>query len=329
MKNNRRGFTLVELALSMAFVGLLSVAVVLIISNTVAAYQRGLTLSQLNTTGMDIVDDMRWAVGNSSSRAVSTDCYRYYKDTSGGSLDACLKDGAYSFVTIVKTAPVSIPTGTNGALVDIGEVPIYGAFCTGTYSYIWNSGYFEMEGAKIGQVVNNKEWARFKYKNGMNNVVLIGHTIRDSSDSADRPFRLLKVRDDYRSVCVSVANDSGKYIKASSIKEKIQTAEILHNNTFDVTSYRALDEEPVDLVLADTDNSLALFDLYVSRPAESTTQKNMFYAVSFILGTVDGGANIMAKGNACAPPSDYKVEDFDYCAINKFNFAIQANGELQ
>ena len=35
-------------------------------------------------------------------------------------------------------------------------------------------------------------------------------------------------------------------------------------------------------------------------------------------------------GNYCVPPKDYNKKDyanFDYCAINKFNFAVQATGE--
>ena len=335
MKKTRSGFTLVELALSMAFIGILSVAVVLIIANTVAAYRRGLTLSQVNTTGMDIVDDMRWAVGNSSSRSASTDCYRFYKETSGGQLAACTNDGAYSFVTIVKTANVKIPNGPGGSMKDLGETPIYGAFCTGTYSYIWNSGYFEVEGAKIDGMENSNKWAKLKYRTGPHDsdVVTIEHTLREGKDSDKKPFRLLKIRDDYRSVCASVSlpnpkDPSRSYVRSSDIKNAIANGNILTDNTFNIVNYRVLDEEPVDLVLADVENDLALFDLYVAKPAESTTQKNMLYAVSFILGTIGGGADITAKGNSCAPPSNYTIENFDYCAINKFNFAMQANGEL-
>ena len=80
-KTFREGFTLIELSLSMVFVGILSVAVVLIISDTVASYRRGLTLAQVNTAGLDIVDDMRLAVSNSSAKAVTTECTRLYPNS--------------------------------------------------------------------------------------------------------------------------------------------------------------------------------------------------------------------------------------------------------
>ena len=38
--------------------------------------------------------------------------------------------------------------------------------------------------------------------------------------------------------------------------------------------------------------------------------------------------NVAATGNFCAAPSDTSgLSDLDYCAINKFNFAVQATGE--
>ena len=56
MHNTRKrtGFTLVELAISIGFIALLSITVAVITTNLVSAYQRGLTMKQVNTTGMDI-----------------------------------------------------------------------------------------------------------------------------------------------------------------------------------------------------------------------------------------------------------------------------------
>ena len=49
--------------------------------------------------------------------------------------------------------------------------------------------------------------------------------------------------------------------------------------------------------------------------------------MSFILGTLRGGANVNVSGEFCATPgSNSSVEDFDYCAINKFNFAARTLG---
>ena len=329
----REGFTLVELALSMAFIGILSVAVILVIANTVASYRRGLTVAQVNTTGVDIVDDMRLAVSNSSSKAASSDCDRFYD--AGTARNDCKNDEAYSFVTAVKKAEVKVSGASIGT-----DVPVYGAFCTGTYSYIWNSGYFDMMESEGGnaEVLGAGKWATFTYKNIDNKIVEVVGSLNKNNDftkvgedgkihvgDENRPFRLLKIRDDNRAVCVGVARwSSSEGYLGNNYNSYIINFDI--NGKFDISDYGALDEDPEDLILADTDNDLALFDLYIARPAESTTQKNMFYAASFILGTLGGGVNITTPGRSCEAPSSYTVENFDYCAINKFSFAMQASG---
>ena len=71
---------------------------------------------------------------------------------------------------------------------------------------------------------------------------------------------------------------------------------------------------------------LVLYELYVAEPAFSVTRQNQFYAASFILGTRRGGIDIKATGNNCKPPSD-NYSELEYCAINKFNFAVMAGGK--
>ena len=70
-KTVKTGFTMIELSLSLVFVGILSIMMVLIISDTVASYRRGVTLNRINTVGMDLVDDMRSAVQNSSAGSLN------------------------------------------------------------------------------------------------------------------------------------------------------------------------------------------------------------------------------------------------------------------
>jgi type II secretory pathway pseudopilin PulG len=75
MSTKRDGFTLIELTLAMLFIGLLSISIVLIISNTVTAFQRGMKLSRVNSTGTDLVDDMRASIQSSSARGLISSCY--------------------------------------------------------------------------------------------------------------------------------------------------------------------------------------------------------------------------------------------------------------
>ena len=347
-KFSREGFTLVELALSMAFVGILSVSVVLIISDTVATYRRGLIIAQVNSAGMDIVDDMRLAVTNSSARAVSSDCDRYYsKSDEMDTREKCERDGGYSFVTLVKRSNVTLKMGGREDEV-LTNVPIYGAFCTGSFSYIWNSGYYDMPEASFEEKTHQK-WARLYYVANGTEVKVVGSlakntdfNLRDEENKIilgwdEKPFRLLKIQDTNRAVCMSVArplsaddssDQSHEYHAQIEIDFRGELDIDDNKRIFDITSFGELSGTPEDLIMSNSDNDLALFDLYVARPAESTTQKNMLYSVSFILGTVGGGANILEKGKSCKTPTDYENENFDYCAINKFNFAMQAGGVL-
>ena len=308
-KTSKEGFTLVELSLSMVFISILSLSIVLIISNTLSAYRRGLTLSQLNTVGTELADDMRVAVQNSKVKTLGGSCTLIY---SGSKEKVCNDDNAYGLVLVKKTSKITI---NNKEEID---TPIYGAFCTGSYSYIWNSGYFDSDNAAFEEK-SNKEWAILKYRTGEKDESGddIIEEISSSTGDKDRPFRMLKVEDSSRAVCVAAMNDDYD-------RNKI-------NNIIDITGegFDPVKHEPEDILVADEHNNLAIYDLDASRPVESPRGNNAFYSVSFILGTISGGINVMAKGNACTAPTDYESKDFenfDYCAINKFNFAVQVNG---
>ncbi len=75
--SSKKGFTLVELSLSIAFIAILSITIALIINDAISTYRRGLTLNQINTTGMDLVDDIRTAVQNSPATPPIDTCGNY------------------------------------------------------------------------------------------------------------------------------------------------------------------------------------------------------------------------------------------------------------
>ena len=306
----KRGFTLVEISLSLVFIGILSLTVAYIINDTISSYRKGVTLKQVNTTGAGLVDDIRAAIQNSSSKSVKDDCAVLYNDVyvSGSSAGKkCENDGGKGFASVTRSAEVR---GKNGQ-GSLGDVPVYGAFCAGDYSYIWNTGYFFNTGN--GYEVRSASPATLKFKS---NGSLKESSICKNTSGGTMTcsgFRLLKVKDDSRAVCVSAVG--------SSYNTNI-------SNSFDISKNGdTLTDVPIDLLASDgTGEGLALYDLYISVPAESSAKNSLFYSVSFILGTIQGGINIKATGGACAVPKDYRSENFDYCAINKFNFAAQATG---
>ena len=335
----RRGFTITELSLSIAFIAILSLAVILIVTDTISSYHRGLTLNRINTAGMDLVDDMRAAVQNSPARSVEKECASVY-GSSGlnedgtpifNSLDVqkqCEDDHGHNFVTVVRYADV-YPTGSTQS---IGNVPVFGAFCTGMYSYVWNSGYYFTEdfrvgnGSSSGDSTHNPRPATVKYKLATSDTPISSSVPTETAEG----FKLLKIRDEERAICISsVINDpdkplSGRYIIDNTNERSINSG----SHEFNITNYNVIEEEPIDILAGDASKNLAIYNLTSAVPSESSTHNSLFYSISFILGTIQGGINISASGNFCATPSGYNstVENFDYCAINKFNFAAQAMG---
>lgn len=307
-----KGFTLVELSLSLVFISVLSLTVAYIINDTISSYRKGVVLKQVNTAGSALVDDLRASIQNSSSKSVKDDCSIVYGDLykSGGASAGrnCETDGGKGFVFIRIKANVK---GKNGKS-DLANVPVFGAFCTGDYSYIWNSGYFFNEEGG-GYEAEGVEAATLKFKSD-GKIKESKMCSKSGTVMTCSGFRLLKIKDESRSVCVAAVGSSYKPNLASPKFDIVDNSE-------------AVSEEPVDLLASDGINEgLSLYDLYVTVPAESMAKNNLFYSVSFVLGTINGGINIKATGGACATPEDYGTENFDYCAINKFNFAAQATG---
>lgn len=273
--SSKKGFTLVELSLSIAFIAILSITIALIINDAISTYRRGLTLNQINTTGMDLVDDIRTAVQNSPASSPRNSCKNYKDDFQKN----CEENNGMRLMNVAKTGKVNNIEGT----------PLYGAFCTGAYSYIWNSGYLFLE--------NGGDKATYAVYEG------------DKKTEEWNDFRLLKVEDRQRAVCGSVLPDK-------------------YNNSEDIESeFKGKDKGPVVLLANDGANPLALYSFTSALPAVDGLNSAAFYSMSFILGTVQGGINVMSMGNFCAAPESFdSAENFDYCAINKFNFAAQANG---
>ena len=282
----------------------------MIIANSISAYHRGLVLNQVNTVGMELVDDMRAAVQNAKVIPPKTMCKKYFNgesETEKANLNACESSDGMRLVTIRIPESILID-GNNERNTDTvtNGVPINGVFCTGNYSYIWNSGYFFDENSSLSD--NTDRLLSLKYvasriEDDSGKIEQIEYPLNDDSP----PIRLLKVKDQDRAVCAALREDSSE---------------------IDITDFNAVTEPPIDL-LSDNSN-LALYDLYAPVPATNVMGNNMFYSVSFILGTLQGGANIMQSGSFCVTPGgddvNGAIEEFDYCSINKFNFAAEAIG---
>ena len=326
-KRFRGGFTLIELSLSLIFIATLSLAVVFLIQNLTASYRRGLILNQVNTVGMDLIDDFRISIQNANAEPITKMCERMY---AAGSADRnnCIADGARSFAAVTKYGNVTIRS--NGKTETILNTPIYGAFCTGTYTYIWNTGYFESPSNIFGTGVVIDQ----RSVNPNTPAVLGTRTGSTNFQQRYQNFRLLKIYDDTRSVCVNAMMDQNSQ-RTTYIQYNRNNGASYNNNVsnkFVINSNMLSDKEAISEGIASEllkkegkYSDLVLYELNVAKPALSATRVNSFYAASFILGTMRGGINIRATGNNCRAPSD-DYSDLEYCAINKFNFAVMAGG---
>lgn len=319
---SRGGFTLIELSLSLIFIAILSLTVVLLIQNISASYRRGLILNQVNTVGMDLVDDFRISIQNASSDPVTRMCEIYYYEYDSANRQSCVEDGGMSFVSVTKRANVKVGND------NIGEMPVYGALCTGTYTYIWNTGYFENADGYEGDINNER-----KVLLGGSELpaAVLGTKASGTASFIEKysDFRLLKVYDGERTICVNAMREQNGSWDNLNYKKSTDYDNNKIGNEF-VISEQMLqlaeaDEDVVDLMKKHDAADLVLYELYFSKPALSATRQNLFYAASFILGTRRGGINIKEAGESCKPPSD-DFSELEYCAINKFNFAVMAGG---
>ena len=302
----KSGFTLVELSFAVLFVAVLALTVIVITMDLISNYKRGLMLKQVNTIGNSIIDDFRASISSSSSKRLVSLCEANFSQNAPK--EQCENADAFRSMSLVRNADVTINDAENPV-----NVPVYGAFCTGSYSYIWNSGY--LFGDNYSVAGTSKATLRYLGENAQ------PVNLED--------FRLIKIRDPKRYVCLSKVSNLGT--GAAAIQQTYaKNTDLIGGLTsnFDITGFNeAVAEAPVDLLENDEYSDLALYDLAIVKPASDTTERNIFYSGSFILATIRGGINITASGDYCVTPDDYDNEDFEYCAINKFNFAIQASGE--
>lgn len=318
-KKTKKGFTLVELSFALVFVGVLSLIIAYIINDTIVTYRQGLTLNRVNTVGMDLVDDIRTAFQNSTAKSVTSDCESVF--TTPSDKQRCMNENGKKLVSVVYKTSVRIRDGETKL-----DVPVFGAICTGSYSYIWNSGYFfdtdqySVSGARP---------ARLGYRDGT------GHIKYEGSHNPADAFKLIKIQDKKRAVCTYAdLSLQDSYSTVNNLDTAVRTPIYDSDGitkpslTFYTSPNEAINDPPVRLLANDENGTaLALYELEAFSPFESDASKGMFYSATFILGTIDGGIDIKKSGSFCATPDDYTKSNFDFCSINKFNFSVQTTGE--
>lgn len=99
MKNNQRGFTLVELNLALIFVAILMLAIAVTTLNVSKIYQKGVTLKTVNQAGREVMDQFNRDIATADLGALT------FNQVSGvGRL--CLGSVSYVYNTTAVTNPV-------------------------------------------------------------------------------------------------------------------------------------------------------------------------------------------------------------------------------
>ena len=101
----KSGFTLIELMLAMAFIAMLLLAIAMLVINVSTTYNKGLSLKEINQASREIAADLDRSLTATSALDIPTDG----SNTSN----------------IVSVKDSGVVTG--------------GGFCTGEYSYLWNT----------------------------------------------------------------------------------------------------------------------------------------------------------------------------------------------
>ena len=269
---NKKGFTLIELTIGIAFIGVLLIGIASIIMHMSSIYQKGLSLRAVNASGQQIIEDIEKALTSSSYVA---DISRMDTDDDGYLDDAESKAALdqYFFQAL----------GEDG-------LQKYGAFCLANYTYVWNTAHTIEAGG--GVTINGIRYRLARFPDPT-------HLQCDKEPGVDGEGHQI----------VTIASGNGA--DSINIVPKTTTA-------------------PVELIQKD-EVDLALYDFNVIPATQSVTTKQAFVSISFILATLKGGVNIKANGDFCqgSDVSEYNDYDFDYCAVNKFNFSVRTGGNAR
>jgi prepilin-type N-terminal cleavage/methylation domain-containing protein len=296
----KNGFTLIEVTFALAFLSVLLMTIAALTIHITSIYQKGLAIKAVTSTGRGLIDEFSRTVASSYDGDIESLCGSKYPSNANAAKDDCIADGARLFInqTYSKTLEIN---GSNRT------VPIGGAFCTGRYSYLWNSGY----------VLKDTTQPRLTF------------VPWDQAHNGE-PFRLLKIADANYWICEQKLSDNRYIIGSNDDSTLDDDAE--SDDADDVTessidySFK-LSTSDFEEVLAGSEDNLSLYRLDIFKPTNFAVSSRSFYSGTFILGTIQGGIDITSTGDYCTSPATVDLNtDFNYCAINKFNFAIRATG---
>lgn len=296
----KAGFTMVELSITLAFIAALLITIAIITNNIVTIYQKGMTIKAVNSVGRGLIDELTAAINTAPSVDTTSLC----NSLASGDVDACIKDHAFKYI---------FQANKNSTTNE----QYNGVFCTGYYSYIWNT-HYSTPGTSL----------KLKYLPAGSDVTV----------TVDIP-RLMRIEDRNYRVCSAVT--ANNYTSTLHPNATIDITELAHS-----TEHNPLPnptKPPVEGMLTEFDLDLTLYEFTVFPISQDSVTLRTYMAGTFILATLRGNVDIMRTGDYCSLGVQLDTDDednpigdtasigdmgseFNYCAINKFNFAARTAG---
>ena len=283
------GFTIIEVTISLIFISILLLSVIFVAVHLSSIYQKGNIMNAINSTSRLLVDDFQRGIATSPARSLSDICRVEYASNSN-ELNKWLQDQARLYVYQQNYG--TIKAKQTGKILE--SVPLSGVFCSGRYTYLWNTGY----------VLNSIDYE----------IVSGSRATFSDGDTEIDDYRLIKIEDSDRTICRShmevVTNNNRIY----------KVADIAPTYKLTGTEYKE--------VIKKNNEDIALYDLTVFAPTEHALTMQHFDSGTFILATLRGNVDITGTGEFCKTPPDIGLSSgFNYCAINKFNFSARTSGQ--
>lgn len=297
----KQGFTIVELMLAMTFVATLLISIAIVTINIVTIYQRGLALKAVNNVGRSLVEELTTSINSAPAVDTTSLCNHlasgsdkiYYSDPK-----SCIADRAYRYVYNDRFDTKANREGMEGVY------QYSGVFCTGNYSYLWNTQYGLDE---------NKFTLSLRYLN------------EDGIEQNIQPkdARLIRIQDRTYRVCSAYLEKQSEE-PGSSNNWEINITREAKNGTMNRIA------RPTDGYLNAFDLDLLLYELTIQPISQDSITLRTYMTGNFILATARGGIDITASGDYCQNSETSSLDnlgaEFNYCAINKFNFAARTAG---
>ena len=299
----KKAFTIIELMLAMAFLGTMLVGIASLTMRITSIYQKGLAIRGVNSIGREIISDLTRTINASRVNVdINPEVPSNYKV-----LDQQINDARANYY---------LETSESGKQWG-------GVFCTGDYSYVWNTAdTFRLLRTSPNTLLREK-----KYTDASINDALALHAYVIKTDEGYTIPKLARFHDKDRRAC---AHEEKKYVPAvdetdGSIKPNERTFYLGTGSKLDAATE----------LIEDNESDLMLYNFKIFPATQHETTKQIFYSGMFILATYRGGVNIQSNGDFCegsdsedgTRDSDITLNDFDYCAVNKFNFSARATGE--